>query len=143
MSKICRNNKTSSFSNSDTIRNNFVVQTTNNPIADEMREELAKMRTELGLVLKHVSIHADYVNAVNYLTKQPLVYDYYYDEDAYTVNDRWGVSHKMPKAIIRKMGPRVKETKVRIMVTRTEMINMSEIGSTTATTTLIEITIVN
>ena len=49
----------------------------------------------------------------------------------------------MTKAIIRKMGPRVKETKVRIMVTRTEMINMSEIGSTTATTTLIEITIVN
>ena len=120
-----------------------MVQTTNNPIADEMREELAKMRIELGLVLKHVSIRADYVNAVNYLTKQPLVYDYYYDEDAYTVNDRWGVSHKMPKAIIRKIGPKVKETKVRIMVTRTEMINMSEIGSTTATTTLIEITIVN
>ena len=65
-----------------------MVQTINNPIADEMREELAKMRTDLGLVWKHVSIRADYVNAVNDLTKQPLVYDYYYNEDAYLVNDR-------------------------------------------------------
>ena len=46
------------------------------------------MRTELGLVLKHVIVGAEKVNAVNYLTKPPqLVDDYYYEEDTYVVND--------------------------------------------------------
>ena len=49
------------------------------------------MKTELGLVLKHVSGGAEKVYAVNYLSKPPLLVDeYYYDEDAYVVNDQTG-----------------------------------------------------
>lgn len=51
---------------------------------------------------------------------------------------RWGVSHTP----ISKISPTVKETKVGMMVTTTEMINISEIGSTTATKTLSVITMV-
>ena len=46
-----------------------------------------QMRTELGLVLKHVTWGAEKVNAVNYLSKQPPPIDeYYYEEDSYAVN---------------------------------------------------------
>ena len=31
------------------------VQSTHNPATDEIREEMAQMRTELGLVLKYVT----------------------------------------------------------------------------------------
>ena len=36
-------------------RNTCAVQSTPNPATDEIREEMAQMRTELGLVLKHVT----------------------------------------------------------------------------------------
>ena len=36
-------------------RNTFAVQSTHNLATDEIREELVQMRTELGLVLKHVT----------------------------------------------------------------------------------------
>ena len=53
-----------------------------------MCEELEQMRTELGLVLKHVSVSAKKVNTMNYSTKPPWTVDeYYYDEDTYIVND--------------------------------------------------------
>lgn len=46
------------------------------------------MRTELGLVLKHVSGGAEKVNVVNYHNKPPPVVDeYHYDDDAYAIND--------------------------------------------------------
>ena len=32
-----------------------MVQSSHNPVADEIREEMAQMRTELGLVLKHIT----------------------------------------------------------------------------------------
>ena len=75
----------------DTSRNTFTVQATNNPTTDEMREELAQMSTELGFVLKHVSGGAEKLKTVNYLTKpQTLRDEYYYNEDAYAVNDQMG-----------------------------------------------------
>ena len=51
------------------------------------------MRTELGLVLKHVAGGAEKVNAVNYLSKPPPLPNdaYYYEEDSYAVhNQTWG-----------------------------------------------------
>ena len=69
-------------------RNTFAVQATNNPTADEICQELAHMRTDLGLVLKHVSRGSEKVNTANFLTRTPPPLDeYYYEEDAYAGND--------------------------------------------------------
>ena len=49
------------------------------------------MRTELGLVLKHVAGGVKKVNALNYLSKPPSPNDEYYDEeDSYAVNNQMG-----------------------------------------------------
>ena len=46
------------------------------------------MRTNLGLVLKHVVGGEKKVNVVNYLSKPPPPNDgYYYEEDSYAMND--------------------------------------------------------
>ena len=49
---------------------------------------MTQMKTELRLVLKHVTGGAGKVNAVNYLIKPPLpMDDYYYEKDSYAVNE--------------------------------------------------------
>ena len=64
------------------------MQSTHNPAIDEIREEMAQMRTELGLVLKHVTEGAEKINAVNYLYKPPSPNDEcYYAEDTYALNE--------------------------------------------------------
>ena len=75
----------------DTGRNTFAVQSTHNPATDETREEMAQMRTELGLVLKHVTGGAENINVVNYLSKPPPQNDEcYYEEDFYALNEQTG-----------------------------------------------------
>ena len=76
---------------SGTGRNTFAVQSAHNSVADDLREEMTQMRTELGLVLKHVAGGVEKVNAVNYLSKPPPQNDeYYYEEDSYAMNDQMG-----------------------------------------------------
>ena len=49
------------------------------------------MKTDLGLVLKHVTAGAEKINAVNYLAKPPPQNDgFYYEEDSYAVNEQMG-----------------------------------------------------
>ena len=65
------------------------MQSTHNPATDDIREEMAQMRTELGLVLKHVTRGAEKRNVVNYLSKPPPPNDEcYYAEDSYAVNEQ-------------------------------------------------------
>ena len=67
------------------------MQSTHNPATNDIREEMAQMRTELGLVLKHVTGGAEKINAVNYLAKPPPPIDEcYYEEDSYAVNEQMG-----------------------------------------------------
>ena len=53
---------------------------------------------------------------------------------------KWGVSDQAPKAQIRITGVKVKGTNVRTMVTTTVRVIMSEMETTTATTTLTGVT---
>ena len=55
LEKIPRNNKAWSTRKSDTGRNTFGVKSTHNLDTDKIREEMAHMKTDLGLVLKHVT----------------------------------------------------------------------------------------
>ena len=56
--------------------------------------------------------------------------------------NRWGVSDQVPKALIRKIGAKVKGTKVGTMVTTTVRVIMSEMVTITATTTSTGVTMV-
>ena len=67
------------------------MQSTHNPATNEIREETAQMRTELGLVLKHVTRSAEKINVVNYMPKPPSPNDQcFYEEDSYAVNKQTG-----------------------------------------------------
>ena len=88
LEKISQNNKSLSNRKSDAGRNTFAVQSTHNPTTDEILQEMALMRTELELVLKHITGGAGQINAVNYLCKQlPQNNECYYGDDSNTVNE--------------------------------------------------------
>ena len=68
------------------------MQSAHKLATDEIREEMAQMRTDLRFVLKHVTSCAETVNAVNYFYKtRPRTDEYYYKEDCYVVNEPTGV----------------------------------------------------
>ena len=54
--------------------------------------------------------------------------------------NRWGVSDQVPKALIKRIGAKVKGTKVGTMLITIMRVNMSEMETTTATTTLTGVT---
>ena len=84
-------NKAWSTRKSDTGRNTFAVQSSHNPATDDICEEMAQMRAELGLVLKHVTGGEEKINAVNYLSKPPPPNDEcYYVVNSYAVNEKTG-----------------------------------------------------
>ena len=66
------------------------MQSTHNPATNEIREEMAQTRTELGLVLKHFTgCRKDKI--VIYLYNPPPSNDEcYYAEDSYAVNEQTG-----------------------------------------------------
>ena len=72
---------------------------TNNTTTDEIREEMAQMRTELGFVLKHVTRGAEKIIAVNYMAKPPPPNDECnYAKDTYAVNEQTrGFPSKRPR----------------------------------------------
>ena len=86
------------------------MQATNNPVADEIREEMAQIRAYLGFVWKHVNRGAEKVDMVNdKTTPPPPADDNYYEEDMYALMVRMGVSNRKPKAPIQRIGVKVKE----------------------------------
>ena len=87
------------------------------------------------MILKHVTRGAEQINAVNYLSKQPFNDECYYTEDSYSVNEQMGGFSRVPKDQIRRIGAKVKETKVESMVTITVRVIMSKMETTNATTT--------
>ena len=64
----------------------------------------------------------------------------YYEENSNAVNEQMGFFYQVPKALIRRIGAKVKGTKVETMVTTTVRVIMSEMETTTATTTLTGVT---
>ena len=85
LEKISLNNKACSTRKSSIRRNNFAVQSTHNPATNEICEEMAQMRTELGLILKHFTWVAEKI------TKPPQPNDEcYYVENFYAVNEQPG-----------------------------------------------------
>ena len=119
------------------------MQSTHNPATDEIREEMAQIRTELGLVLKHVTRGVEKINAVNYLANSPPPNDEcYYAEDTYAVNEQTGGFRPSAQGSNQDNWLQVKGTKVGSMVTITVRVIMSEMETTTVTTTSTGVTTV-
>ena len=117
------------------------VQFTHNPATDDIREKMAQMRTELGLVLKHVTGGAEKINAVNYLAKPPPPNDEcYYEEDTYALNDQIGGFQPSAQGSNQDNWRQGQGTKVETMVTTILRVIMSEMETTTTTTTLTGVT---
>lgn len=99
---------------------------------------MVRMRTLLGLVLKHVSVGAKKVNAVNYLTKPPPpAEEYYYEEDAYEIKDQTRGFHPNDHSCNQYNWCHGQGNEGRNYGKYTERVNMSKIGTTIATTTSI------
>ena len=108
------------------------MQSAQKPFIDEILEEMTQMRTELELVIKHITRGVEKINAVNYLPKPPPPNDEcYYAEDSYAVNEQTGVFDRAPKPQIRVIGAKVKGTNVGSMVTIIVRVIMSEMETTT------------
>ena len=128
LEKISRNNKAWSKRKSDTRRNTFAVQSTHNPATDQICEEMAQIRTDVGLVLKHIIGGEDKINPVNYLSKPPPPNDEcYYAEDSYTVNNKTGGFRLSAQAHIKIISSKVKGTKFGSIVTITIRVIMFEL----------------
>lgn len=84
--------KNGALENLDGGRSTFAVQATPSQSVDDFREQMDKIRKNLGLVLKHVNRGAEKVNVVNYITRAPPppVEECYYKEDVYLVNGHGG-----------------------------------------------------
>lgn len=59
------------------------IQATQNQPKDDIGEEMAQLRTEIGLLLKHLNGSAEKLNAMNY-----LVDEYIYEKDLNLVNNQ-------------------------------------------------------
>ena len=89
LEKISHNNKAWSTRKSDTGRNTFAVQSTHNTTIDDICKEMAKMRTELWLVLKQIGEGVEKIDVVNYLSKPPPPkHEFYYEENYHAVNEQ-------------------------------------------------------
>ena len=141
LEKIFRNNKAWSTRKSNTGTNTFAAQSTHNPITEEIREEMAQMRTELGLVLKHVTgVQKRLMQSTTWLNNHFKLMSVIMRRIPMQSMNKWRVSDQAPKAQIRIIGAKVKGTKVGTMVTTTMKVIMSEMETTTATTTLTGVT---
>ena len=77
LEKISRNDKAWITRKLDIRGNTFVGQSAHKIATYDIYEEMSQMRTELRLVLKHVTWGIEKVNAVNYVSKPPLPTDEY------------------------------------------------------------------
>ena len=92
------------------------------------------------MVLKHVTGGAEKINAVNYLAKPPLTSDEcYYAEDTYALNEQMGGFRPSAQGSNKDNW---RQGKVGTMVTTTVRVIISEMETTTATTTSTGVTTV-
>ena len=104
---------------------------------------MAQMKTDLGLVLKHVPRGVEKVNVVNYLNKPPPpVDDYYYEEDSYIVNEQTRGFRPNAEGSNKENWRQGQGNQGRNMGITIERAFMFEMETTTATTTSTEVPLV-
>lgn len=100
------------------------------------------MRTELGLVLKHVDGEVEKVNVVNYFTRPPPRWSsIFMKRVCMYLLIRGGVSDQIPKVPTQIISTKVIETRVRTIEITTERANMCGMGTIIATTISIRTTL--